>query len=294
LPPSGCPAPEYGLRTIAGLDNIAPHSDPPGGAAVFMDWRAKHRGALEFCPTGRNKLANNLKTRMKKSFNIAFLTGSLALFISAFPVAAADNDGFVSLFNGKDFSGWTMGPDKSWVIENGVIALKRDKYDGKEYNADYLWTVDQYANFILELEFKIPEQANSGVFLRTPDLSDPVYTGIEVQVANSHGRTNLNRGGTAGAIYDLLAPSANPVKAPGEWNHYRITCDKNKILVVLNGQQIIDMDLDQWTEPHKNPDGSKNKFGTALKDFARKGHIGFQDHGRPVWYRNIRVKKLAD
>ena len=52
------------------------------------------------------------------------------------------------------------------------------------------------------------------------------------------------------------------------------------------------MDLDQWTEPNKNPDGSKNKFAKPLKDFARKGYIGLQDHGRPVWYRNIKIKKL--
>jgi hypothetical protein len=52
------------------------------------------------------------------------------------------------------------------------------------------------------------------------------------------------------------------------------------------------MNLDQWTEPNKNPDGSKNKFPRALKDFARKGYLGLQDHGRPVWYRNIKIKQL--
>jgi hypothetical protein len=252
------------------------------------------RAAISLLDMAGNFLT--LNNGMKKTLlKLACITGTLSFMLSSsFANSAPDKDGFVTLFNGKDFTGWTMGPDKSWVIENGVIALKREKYDGREYNADYLWTVDQYDNFILELEFKIPEQANSGIFLRTPDLSDPVYTGIEVQVANSYGRKNLNRQGTAGAIYDLLAPSSNPVKPPGEWNHYRITCDKNKIIVVLNGQQIIDMDLDRWTEPRKNPDGSENKFGTALKDFARKGHIGFQDHGRPVWYRNIRVKRLPN
>jgi hypothetical protein len=252
------------------------------------------RAAISLLDMAGNFLT--LNNGMKKTLlKLACITGTLSFMLSSsFANSAPDKDGFVTLFNGKDFTGWTMGPDKSWVIENGVIALKREKYDGREYNADYLWTVDQYDNFILELEFKIPEQANSGIFLRTPDLSDPVYTGIEVQVANSYGRKNLNRQGTAGAIYDLLAPSSNPVKPPGEWNHYRITCDKNKIIVVLNGQQIIDMDLDRWTEPRKNPDGSENQFGTALKDFARKGHIGFQDHGRPVWYRNSRVKRLPN
>lgn len=204
---------------------------------------------------------------------------------------AAAESGFVALFDGTNLSQWTMGPDRSWVVEDGVITLRRD-FDAKEHNSDYLWAKGTYGDFVLELEFKLPEQANSGVFLRTSDLADPVYTGIEVQVTNSHGRANLSRGGTAGAIYDCLAPSANPVKPPGEWNAFRITCRGSRLTVELNGQQIVDMDLDQWTEPHQNPDGSKNKFPRALKDFARRGHIGLQDHGRPIWYRNIRVKSL--
>ena len=64
------------------------------------------------------------------------------------------------------------------------------------------------------------------------------------------------------------------------------------IQVVLNGKQIIDMNVDHWTTGNQNPDGRRNKFATAIKDFARKGHIGLQDHGRPVWYRNIRIKRL--
>ncbi len=52
------------------------------------------------------------------------------------------------------------------------------------------------------------------------------------------------------------------------------------------------MDLDRWSEPQKNPDGSSNKFPVAMKDFARSGFFGLQDHGRPVAYRNIRIKRL--
>jgi hypothetical protein len=223
-----------------------------------------------------------------KKIKVKFLLGSISLI---FAVQAMADSSFVSLFNGRDLTGWLTGPDNAWVVEEGVLTLKRE-FDGQEHNLDYLWTREAYGDFILELEFRIPERANSGVFIRTADLKDPVYTGIEVQVANSYGQKNTNRGGTAGAIYDCLAPVKNTVKKPGEWNQMRIACRQNKIEVVLNGESIIDMDLDQWTEPHKNPDGSKNKFATALKDFARRGHIGLQDHGRPVWYRNIRIKKL--
>ncbi|NIP23340.1 MAG: DUF1080 domain-containing protein [Phycisphaerae bacterium] len=216
----------------------------------------------------------------------------LILFMCAAAThARTDSEGFIQLFNGKDLTGWITGPDNAWVVENGVITLKREM-DGKEHNADYLWTKDKYDDFILDLEFKIPERANSGIFLRTSDLKDPVYTGIEVQVANSYGRKTWTKGGCAGAIYDCLAPTKNTIKKPGEWNRFIITCMDNKINVVLNGEEIIDMDLNKWDEPYKNPGGTKNKFHTALKDFARTGYIGLQDHGRAVWYRNIKIKRL--
>jgi hypothetical protein len=201
------------------------------------------------------------------------------------------NDGFVPLWNGKDLSGWRTGPDNAWVVEDGVLALK-NRTDGKEHNADYLWTRETYGDFILEIEFKIPEQANSGIFFRTSDLKDPVYTGIEMQVANSFGREQLSKTGTAGAVYDCQAPAKNAVRKPGEWNHVRLTCRGSRIEVVLNGEPVVDMDLDRWTEAQKNPDGSKNKFPRAMKDVARTGHIGLQDHGRPVWYRNLRIRRL--
>jgi len=198
---------------------------------------------------------------------------------------------WIALFNGKNLDGWIVGRNNHWVVQDGFITLTRDP-DGKEHNGDYLWTKDTYGDFVLELEFKVPERANSGVFLRTSNLKDPVYTGIEVQITNSYGRKALSRGGTAGAIYDCLAPSKNAIRPPGQWNQMQVTCRGSRIVVVLNGQQIIDMDLDRWTEPHRNPDGSKNKFPRALKDFARAGHIGLQDHGLPVWYRKLRIKRL--
>lgn len=206
---------------------------------------------------------------------------------------ANDSEGMKSLFNGKSLDGWLTGPDNAWVVENGVLTLKREM-DGKEHNVDYLWTEETYDDFILELEFKVPERANSGVFIRTSDIKDPVYTGIEIQVANSYGSNALHRGGTAGALYDLVPPTKNTIKRPGEWNYYRIICKNSRIRVELNGEQVIDSDLAKWTTPRENPDGTPNKFPRALAEFARTGHIGLQDHGRPVWYRNIRVKRLTD
>jgi len=177
-----------------------------------------------------------------------------------------------------------------WVIEDGVLALK-DRTDGKMINANYLWTKEQYGDFVLELEYKVPpERANSGVFLRTADRKDPVQTGIEIQVGNAPADRPLGRG-SVGGLYDLLAPRVNAHKV-GEWNKYVITCLGPRIRVELNGQLTADANLDEWVEARKNPDGSPNKFRTPLKDFARRGYIGLQDHGVPVWYRNIRIRKL--
>ena len=206
--------------------------------------------------------------------------------------ASTSEGGFVALFNGRDLTGWASGPDNSWIVRDGMLTVRRDNMDGKEHNFDYLWTKDTYGDFILDLEFKVMQGTNSGIFFRTSDLKDPVYTGIEIQVANSYGRQRISKTGTAGAVYGCQAPSKNTIKPPGEWNRCILTCQGGRIQVVLNGEPVIDMDADRWTTPRHNPDGTPNKFPRAIKDFARVGYVGLQDHGRPVWYRNIRIKRL--
>jgi hypothetical protein len=89
-----------------------------------------------------------------------------------------------------------------------------------------------------------------------------------------------------------MAPSRNVEKPVGEWNHITITAKGPVVHVALNGEQIIDMNVDEWKVAGKNPDGSDNKFRKALKNFPRKGRIQFQDHHKPVWYRNVRIKEL--
>jgi sugar phosphate isomerase/epimerase len=170
----------------------------------------------------------------------------------------------------------------SWELKDGILGAT---------GGDDIWTREKYGDFILDLEFKLDPQTNSGVFLRTGDIVNWLHTAIEVQILDSYGKTVPDRQ-DCGAIFDCLAPAKNMVKKAGEWNRYTITCKANKIYVVLNGQQIIDMDLNLWKEAHKNPDGTENKFNTAYKDMPRKGNIGLQYHGHPIWFRNIKVKEL--
>ncbi len=193
------------------------------------------------------------------------------------------------IFNGKDLTGWTVGGrdlagltsskgGSGWVVEDGVLV--------RGAGGGYIWTKERFADFVLDFEFNTT--GNSGVFFRTDNTRNCVATGIEMQIEKKGGP---GRRHGLGAIYDCLAPSEE-VGKPGEWNHATLTCNDNKITVVMNGKRIIDMDLDKWDTPRKNPDGSGNKFGTALKDFKRDGHIGLQDHGHQVMYRNIRIRKL--
>jgi hypothetical protein len=198
-----------------------------------------------------------------------------ALALAA-PLAAAD---FKPLFDGRTLDGWETR-EGHWKVEDGVIAR------GK--GGAYLWTKESYGDFVLELEFKVSKGCNSGVFFRA-DPRDPVQNGFEIQVMDSAGKAKPGKH-DAGALYDAQAPRVNAMKPHGEWNSLRLEAAGPRIKVTLNGQVVQEADLDQWTTAGQNPDGSKNKYKKAIKDFPRTGRIGFQDHGHDVWYRNIRLQ----
>ncbi len=88
----------------------------------------------------------------------------------------------------------------------------------------------------------------------------------------------------------LILEAENPQKK--RTNIWKMICDGSLVEVYLNNKKIIDIDLSDWEEAGKNPDGTKNKFNTAYKDMTRKGKIGFQDHGGKVWFRNLKIQKL--
>jgi len=262
---------------------------------------------------------------------MAWLAGMACLTSAAFageaaskPQAAAkpNAEGWTVLFDGKNMDAWDIQPD-SWEIKDGAMAKT-------EQGKGYAWSKEQYGDFVLDLEFMNSPKTNSGVFIRTGNTKDPVQTGIEIQVfddtapkpaaapatAKKKGEAKAKPAATpaaaekkaapkaeeatkgpdkhsCGAVYDAAAPKTLAVKKPGEWNHMVITCKGSKIQIELNGEPIIDADLDQWTQAGMNPDGTKNKFKTALKDMPRTGFVGLQAHGTPIAYRNIRIKALG-
>lgn len=168
-----------------------------------------------------------------------------------------------------------------WAFENGVLTSK-GKGD--------VWTKARYGDFALDLEFKCAAETNSGVFLRCASIENWLHSSIEVQILQpwlgDQPRENC------GGVFDCLGPGKKMIKPAGGWNHYLIIAKANRIYVVFNGEQVLNMDLDQWTEAHKNPDGTPNKFDNAYKDMAREGCIGLQYHGQPISFRNLKVKPL--
>lgn len=215
---------------------------------------------------------------MKSRFSlIAILAVSVALTsASAMAEDAADTkEGFVPLFNGKDLSGWkTTG---NWVVEeDGTVTLKpRPGEKGWQRFDAYLMSEKRYKDFVIDIEFRILEKGNSGVFFRVDDPLEPVETGIEVQILDTHGLENPGHHDCGGVIR-TAGPSKNMARPAGEWNRYIIACIGNHLTVNLNGEQIIDIQLDEG----------------AMKDRPLEGHIGFQDEAKRVWYRNGRIKEI--
>lgn len=199
--------------------------------------------------------------------------------------AEQQTDGWISLFDGETLTGWgATGDAAGWVVEDGSILCTVQ--GGK-----YLYTEEQFDNFVLVLDYKTEPNVNSGIFVRWADLEDAVQSGLEIQILDTHGKSPTSNH-DCGALYDALGPTRNTCKPAGEWNTMRITCDGSIVAVELNGEEIVRADLELWDTPHQNPDGSRNKFGIALKDFPRRGHIGIQDHGGKIWCRHIKVKPL--
>ncbi|MEM0897282.1 MAG: DUF1080 domain-containing protein [Verrucomicrobiota bacterium] len=203
------------------------------------------------------------------------------------PASAKAADQSRPLFNGKDLDGWFLKPEE-------ITTWRTDPKKGlliRKAGSSYVWTKEAFGDFILDLEFNLTARCNSGVFFRT-DPENPVQGGFEIQIFDS-GDRDVKPTNDMGALYDALAPSEHTVKPPGEWNKMRLHAEGPKVVVHLNDQKILEANLDDWKEAGVNPDGSKNKFKTALSKLPRSGHIGLQDHGHNISFRNIRITELG-
>jgi hypothetical protein len=191
-----------------------------------------------------------------------------------------DEEGFVSLFNGKDLTGW-IGNTTGYVPQaDGSLTCDPKKGHGN------LLTDKEYANFILRFDFKLTPGANNGLGIRAPIQGDAAYQGMELQIIDDSSAKykDIQPWQQHGSIYGVVPAKTGHLKPVGEWNHEEVTADGRHIVVKLNGTVIVDANLDDV----KDAEVLKKHPGLA----NTKGHIGFLGHGDPLSFRNIRIKEL--
>ena len=210
----------------------------------------------------------------------------------------AEEDGWVSLFDGSTTKGWhSYGKDSvnsSWKVVDGALYLDTTKTNGKRDGGDII-TDQEYENYHLALDWKVAEGANSGIIFNVHEdaakYPNTYNTGPEMQVLDNerHPDAKIPKH-RAGDLYDLISSSQETVKPAGEWNHAEVKVQNGKLDLYLNGTNVVSTTMwdDNWK---KMVAGSKFK---SMPDFGtfKKGHIALQDHGNAVWYKDIKIKQL--
>jgi hypothetical protein len=203
-------------------------------------------------------------------------------------VRAEVEEGFTSLFNGKDLSGWVYGKRGNGENKDGVgYQVENGAIFSTVKDGGNLYTEKEYGDFVLRFEFKLTENANNGIAIRAPLTGDSAYQGMEIQVLDDSGpayKGKLRPAQYHGSIYDVVAAKPGFQKPVGEWNEEEITAQGRHITVKLNGTVIVDANLDDV----KDEATLKKHPGLANKS----GHIGFLGHGARVEFRNLRIKEL--
>lgn len=193
----------------------------------------------------------------------------------------ANDEGFKPVFNGKDLTGWG-GPVENYEVKDGALVCKPGK-------GGTIYTKEEYDDFAVRLEFRLPPGGNNGLAIRYPGSGDTAYAGMcELQVMDDseaekkYGKLDPRQ--FHGSAYGMVAPHRGHLRPVGEWNFQEVTVQGSRIKVELNGFVILDADLGKVTEflggrPHPGKDRTS-------------GHFGFAGHNDPVAFRNVRIKRL--
>lgn len=206
-------------------------------------------------------------------FTIAVLVVALIAKLSA------DESTWKSLFNGKDLSGW-VGNASGFRVEKGVLVCLDQ--------GGALFTADEYADFVLRLEFRLTAGANNGIGIRAPLSGIATYDGIEIQILDdsSSAYKDLEPYQYNGSIYGVVPAKRGHLRPVGQWNAEEIQADRDNLVVRLNGTIVVDTNLSEISR------------GAALDSLRhrglknKKGHIGLLGHTSKVYFRNLFLKEL--
>jgi hypothetical protein len=210
-------------------------------------------------------------------------------------------DGWVLLFNGKDFKGWRQcngtAMPMNWKIDDQSMEVftAEGKKPGEGSNGDIVFGEKKFKNFEFTIDWKASKMANSGIFFNVREVpGQPIYYAApEIQVLDNVDATdNKMASHLAGSLYDMIAADPKTVHPAGEWNTIVIRVQNGKVTHIQNGVKVVEYEL--WT-PAWDAMVAKSKFKTFpgfTEGIAKEGYIGLQDHGYPVWFKNIKIREI--
>ncbi len=176
----------------------------------------------------------------------------------------------VSLFNGKDLSGWKIYGTEKWYVDNGELVCE----SGPDKQYGYLATTQTYKDFDLSVQFKQEANGNSGVFFRS-SIEGTKISGWQVEVApKDHDTGGIYESYGRGWL-EQISPEKETILKPGEWNKLRIRVEGDHVQTYLNGQPMVDM--------------HDAKIGAANGSIALQIHDG---GGIKVRWRKLVLKPL--
>jgi hypothetical protein len=223
-----------------------------------------------------------MNNRLKKPLQFFMLVLACGLSSSTFGADSSKDGGFVPLFNGKDLSGWTGNTTGYVPEEGGRLVCYPDRGKGN------LYTTKEYSNFVFRFEYKLTPGANNGLGIRAPLEGDAAYVGMEIQILDDSADQykDLKPYQYHGSIYGVVPAKRGYQKPVGEWNYEEVTAQGPHIKVVLNGETIVDANIDEASK-NGTMDGKEHP---GLK--RKTGHIGFLGHGSQLEFRNIMIKEM--
>jgi len=192
------------------------------------------------------------------------------------------------LFNGNSLEGWrgfkSAAPPSGWAAVEGTLARTGPGGD--------ILTVDEFGDFELRLQWKIAEGGNSGIFFHVVDAGNEVWeSGPEMQILdNARHADGKNPLTSAGANYGLHAPVRDVTRPVGEWNDVRLVVAGARVEHWLNGVNVVEYEL--WSPAWESLVKASKFITMPAYGRAKRGRIALQDHGDPVWFRNITVRVL--
>lgn len=209
--------------------------------------------------------------------------------------------GWQLLFDGNSLNGWkrygadSIGP--LWMVREGAIVCDgKGLGEGSGQHGGSLMTTRQFGNFDLIVDWKISPGGNSGILyhvVESPEYKHDYETGPEYQVLDDSGweGDSLKDAQMAGSNYDMFAASATKkLKPVGEWNTARIVYNNGKVEHWLNGEKVVE--FDETSDQFKSLYNQSKWVEYPGWNKSKTGAISLQDHGAPVYYRNIKIREL--